>query len=196
MDAARRLILHHRRLLAAIFAGLAALSALTALRPSTPGETVVVAQRDLASGTVIEVGDLDTVELTSVPSHAHSSTDDLIGQRVAAPMRKGEALTDYRLLATSLLDGYGEGQVLATVRIGDRAQLTGLTVGSFVSVLGSDPQGESPPEVLTRRAQVAAMPATDDREDAPGLTLAVDEKAGRLLTTAGQRLQLSVISVP
>ena len=49
MEKISRLVLRHRRPLAALFAGLAVLLALEALRAEPPGRTVVVAAHDLAN---------------------------------------------------------------------------------------------------------------------------------------------------
>lgn len=193
MHAVQRFVLLHRRSLAALFAGLAVLAALTALKPPPSGDTVVVARRDLTSGMTIEAGDLRTVRLSATPSHAHTTTADLIGQRVAGPMREGEVLTDYRLLETAMLDGYEKGSVLATVRLAQGDPPAGLRVGGHVDVVGIDPQGEVESTVVARRAEIAALPDNDER---PSVVLVVPGTVGLELATAGQRAKLDVLSVP
>src|SRR3954470_16501033 len=117
MDHIHRFIFEHRRVLAAVCAGLAVLAGLSALRETPDGSTVVVAGHDLTSGHVITNADLDTRLLPagSVPAHPLSRSA-AVGRRVAGPMRTGEALTDYRVLRSDALNGYGPGSVLTTVR--------------------------------------------------------------------------------
>lgn len=196
-QAVRRFVLQHRRVFAAVFAGLGVLFALGALTPSTPGTSVVVARHDLASGAVLAAGDLRTTNFPagSKPAHAWTSTDTLVGRRIAAPMRTGEALTDFRLLEPGLLQGYDKGLVLATVRISEPTQLAGLRVGDHVNIVGSDPQGEAESTVIARRVEVVSLPRLGESEESPVLSVAVSEEVGLKLATAGLRARLSVLTV-
>jgi len=184
---------------AAGFAGLAVLFALGALKPSTPGSPTVIARHDLASGSVLGADDLRTTTLPagSKASHSWASPDELLGRRIAAPMRKGEAFTDYRLLGPGLLDGYDDGLVLATVHIAEPTQFAALRVGDHVNVVGSDPQGESASTVVARRAVIVSLPHMRDRDesDSVAIALAVPESVGLRLATAGLRARMSVLSV-
>ena len=111
MDHIHRFVFEHRRVLAAVCAGLAVLAALSAAAGVTDGEAVVVASHDLASGHVITEADLD------VPAGCRRgrcrltrcSRSAAVGRRVAGPMRTGEALTDYRVLRPDALKGYRSG---------------------------------------------------------------------------------------
>ena len=191
-------VLHHRRVIAACFAGLAVLFALSALKPSTPGTPVVVARHDLLSGASLRADDLRIVTLpeASQASHSWSSPDELVGRRIAAPVRKGEVLTDYRLLEPGLLEGYDKGFVLATINISGPTQLAALRVGDHVNVVGTDPQGEAGSTVIARRAVIVALPRLTDREESVALALAVPERVGLQLATAGLRARMSVLAVP
>lgn len=194
----RRFVLHHRRIIAACLAGLAVLAALSSLKPSSPGTPVVVASRDLASGSTLQDADLTTVSLPpgSRPSHGWSAADKLLGRRIAAPIRKGEALTDYRLLEPSLLEGYDDGFVLAMVPVAEPGQLTALRVGSHVNVIATEPQGEADSTVVARRAEIAALPGVTEGEGSSTVALIVPESVGLSLATAALRSRLSVLSVP
>lgn len=187
-------------MLAAGFAGLAVLFALGALQPSTPGNPVVVARRDLAGGSVLTAADLSTATLpsASTASHSWSSPDPLVGRRIAAPMRRGEILTDFRLLEPALLDGYDKGLVLATIRIAEPTQLVAVRVGDHVDVVGTDPEDESASTVIARRAVIVSLPRPDDRDEASAVavSLAVSESVGLKLATASLRVRLTVLSVP
>lgn len=194
----RRFVLTHRRLLAAGFAGLAVLFALGALKPSTDGVRIVVARHDLASGSVLTAEDLHTtrVPTTGRPSHSSTSVTGLVGRRIAGPMRRGEALTDYRLLQPGLLAGYDKGFVLSTVRIADATQLSSIKVGDHVNVIGTDPAGESVSAVIARRVVVVSLPRTESDNNSPAISVAVPEKVGLALAGAALDAQLSVLAVP
>lgn len=193
-----RFVIHHRRVIAACFAGLAVLFALSALKPSTPGTPVVVARHDLLSGASLRADDLRTVTLPSgsQASHSWSSPDELVGRRIAAPLRQGEVLTDFRLLEPGLLAGYDKGLVLSTISISEPAQLASLRVGDHVNVVGSDPQGEAGSTIIARRAVIVSLPRPTDRDESVALALAVPEEVALQLATAGLRARMSVLSVP
>lgn len=195
--AIRHFVLQHRRVIAACFAGLAVLFGLSALQPSTPGTPVVVSRHDLRGGALIDAGDLRTVTMApgSKASHSWSAPHELIGRRIAAPMRQGEVLTDYRLLEPGLLAGYGKGLVLATIHIADPTQLAALRVGDHVNVIGTDPQGEAGSTIIARRAVIVSLPRMTDRAESAALALAVSEEAGLRLATAGLGARMSVLSV-
>lgn len=194
----RHFILTRRRLLAAGFAGLAVFFALAAMKPTTAGGPVVVTRHDLVSGSVLTAADLRTVSLPTArrPSHASASTAALIGRRLAGPMRRGEIVTDYRLLQPGLLAGYDDDLVLSTVRIADATQLSSVKVGDHVNVIGSDPQGESGSSVIARRAVVISLPRTAGEDNSPAVAVAVPEKVGLALATAALDARLSVLTVP
>ncbi|MGZ5413743.1 MAG: SAF domain-containing protein [Aeromicrobium sp.] len=197
-DVARRFVLTHRRALAAVFAGLAVLFAFGAMKPSTPGSPAVVARHDLVSGAVLTADDLRTTTMPtgSKATHSWTSAEELLGRRIAAPMRKGEVLTDYRLLEPGLLDGYDKGRVLATVQIAEPTQLAALRVGDHVNVVGSDPEGEAESTVIARRAVIASLPRLNESDDSLAIALVVPEPVGLKLAAAGPGARLSVLSVP
>src|SRR4051812_35957862 len=95
----RMILSRHRRLLAALFAATAAALALTTIRHHPAGVRILVAARDLGSGTVLRR--VDMVERSfpagTVPSGAVRHAE---GRVLSAPMRRGEPLTDARLAAS------------------------------------------------------------------------------------------------
>lgn len=194
---ARRFVLTHRRSLAALFAALAVLFALGSLQPSEHTVAIVVARHDLAAGSVLRGSDLHGVRLPVAvrPAHAHTSTKGLIGRRVAAPMRKGEALTDFRLLAPGLLDGYDAGFVLSTIAVADSTQLTALRVGGHINIVATDPEGEAATIVIARRAEIVSISSDEGDNPAPTVVVAVREKVGLAIATAETHARLSVLMV-
>src|SRR6185437_5826353 len=112
---ARRTIDWHRRPIAAVLVGLAVLASLSALAPKHPPTRAVwTAANDLAGGSPIRAVDivLARVPLPLVPAGALTSDSAVVGRLLAAPVRRGEPLTDVRLLGPSLLAALGRpGQV-------------------------------------------------------------------------------------
>jgi len=164
VDHIPRLLLRHRRPLAALLAGLAVLLALAHLRAEPPGRAVVVAAHDLASGTVLTADDLDHVRLpeSAAPDHSTRSVAEAVGRTVAGPMRAGEVFTDRRVVRADRMSGYPAGSVLATVRLADADALTNLRVGDRVDVVAVRPDGEGSATVVARAAEVVTLPADAD----------------------------------
>ena len=133
----RRLVLVRRRMVAALLAGLAVLTGVRAASmPATEMTAVVVAADDLPGGSTLTLHDVTTVELPldAVPSGALPRAEAVDGRVLAAPLREGEPLTDVRLVAPGLLDGY-PGLVAAPVRVADPAVVRLLGVGDRVDLV-------------------------------------------------------------
>lgn len=203
MERFHQLVHEHRRLLAAVFTGLAVLAGLTALRPSDDLAAVLVARHDLRSGQIVTSGDVRTASLPagSTPTRV-LSRDEAIGRRVAGPMRAGEAMTDYRIVRPDSLAGYGEDAVRTTVRV-DAAEVAGLRVGDRVDVVAADPGGEAPAEIVARGVEIVTVPQTDgtgadgtgaDGTGAAVLGVVTTEQNALSLARAGLAARLSVIT--
>jgi Flp pilus assembly protein CpaB len=176
-SAVRRAVLRRRRMLSALFAAAAVLAGARAVAPPPP-ETVSVltAARDLPSGTVLDADDLVTVRLPD-GSAPDGMAADPVGRTVAAPLRRGEPVTDVRLVGRSLLDGY-PGMVAVPVRIPDAGAAALLEVGDRVDVLATDPSGSAPANVVAPGVQVIAMPPADEG------TSGIGAVSGRLIVVA------------
>jgi Flp pilus assembly protein CpaB len=135
------------------------LAGLHAVRPP-PGPTlaVAVAAHDLASGTVLTPDDLVThrypVGLAPVGSVA-----DAAGRTLAAPVRAGEPVTDVRLVAPSLLEGY-PGRVALPVRIADASAVGLIRSGDRIDLVAADPRRGTASYVAVG-VPVLAVPAPD-----------------------------------
>lgn len=155
----RRAVLARRRLLAAVLAAVAVVAGLQAATAAPPSRIpVVVAARDLPSGTVLGADDVRTVGFApgSAPAGAVGHPD---GRTLAAPLRAGEPVTDVRLVGPRLADGY-PGLVAVPVRLPDAAVAALLTVGDRVDLLSADPQ-HGGAVVVAADVPVLALP-TDD----------------------------------
>jgi Flp pilus assembly protein CpaB len=195
MDRIHRFVFEHRRSLAAFFAALAVLTALSALRQQPDGAALLVARHDLRSGHVLTASDVRTanVPTRARPSHA-LGRDAAVGRRVAGPMRAGEAITDYRVLQDDALAGYADDAVLTTIRV-DRADgLTGLHVGDRIDVIAVDPDGESEAKVVARSVEVVTLPPSSGDTEVVSVGIVTTEKVALALATAALEARFSVIT--
>lgn len=196
----RRAVLARRRLLAALCAAVAVVTALRAnAAPPSPRAEVLTAAHDLAAGVVVRAEDLRRTPFTpdSVPSGTVSAAT-AVGRTTAGPVRAGEPLTDAGLVTASLLDGY-PGLVAVPVRIGDPGAVRLLRVGDHVDVLAADPQDKSPAQVVGRDVPVLAIPRSPGAS--AGLTngalvvLGLPEASSRTLAQASVAAFLSVVII-
>jgi Flp pilus assembly protein CpaB len=190
----RRAVLARRRLLAAVLAGVAVAAGVqAATAPPPPSVGVLTAARDLPAGAVLGSDDLVTVDFApgSVPSGA---TRDAVGRTLAAPVRRGEPVTDVRLLGPALTAGDPE-LTAVPVRLPDAAMVTLLEVGDRIDLIATDPQGSGASVVATGVPVLALPPgsAETDGSGQPGglvvVGVAPTEVTG--LADAGVRLFLT-----
>lgn len=196
MDRLDRFVFTHRRLLAAICAGLAVLLTLATLEDGSGTRRVVVVTGDLDAGTVLIAEHVTTQELPveAIPTGVLTSTADAVGRALAGPVRDGEVVTDRRVVDARDLSGFGiDDPALATVRVTDRAVLGALHVGSRVDVVAVDPHGEAAPSVIARSVAVVSLPSTeDDGGDAIGLVAPTEVAVA--LAAAGLGAGLTVVA--
>ncbi|QFG21594.1 SAF domain-containing protein [Actinomadura sp. WMMB 499] len=144
-----------RRPLATLFAAAAAWLALLTLRPGPPATVrVLAAARDLPAGATLAASDVRPVSLPpgAVPSGALRA--DAAGRVLAGPMRRGEPLTDVRVIGDRLLRGFGPDKVATPIRIADAGTVRLVRPGDRIDVLAAPHPGEAP---------MAAPPAGIDR---------------------------------
>ncbi|HEX6446468.1 MAG TPA: Flp pilus assembly protein CpaB [Streptosporangiales bacterium] len=199
----RRAVSKHRRLLAATLAAAAVALAVGAVRPDQPATAhVVTAARDLAAGSDLHSGDLRVrdVPASAVPDGALHRAGDAVGQELAAPVRRGETLTDVRLVGASSARGYGPGRVGTPVRIADSGVASLLRPGSVVDVLavptaaGLDATG--PAKVVAARVRVVAVPGDGGSGTTSGTLVVVaatpEQAAALTRAAAGSRLSVTL----
>jgi Flp pilus assembly protein CpaB len=197
----------HRRLIAAVLAGIAIISGLTALRPK-PAATIPVwaAARDLTGGTRLVRSDLVLERLPpgDVPLGALAVPAAPTGRLLAAPVRRGEPLTDVRLLSAALLTGIGAASDVAVpVRVTDGpAALALVQTGDSVDVISTD-DGEAvgvrtAASVVVEDVRVLAVP---DHVTADGAGLVIvaataAEATALAMIPAGNRISLALRPTP
>ncbi len=169
----RRAVLRRRRLLAALcVAAAVALGVRAASAPPPATTTVLTAARDLPAGAPVAADDVVGVEFApeSVPAGAVA---DPVGQTLAAPLRRGEPVTDVRLVGQSLADAHPELTTLP-VRLPDTEAASLLAPGDRVDLVATDPQGGGA-RVVASDVLVLATPAPDPATgaDTPGVVVVV-----------------------
>ncbi|MGW0804058.1 RcpC/CpaB family pilus assembly protein [Nonomuraea sp. NPDC002799] len=184
----------HRRLIAVALAAMAVLCSFLATRPAAPAATVLVAARDLSPGP-IRPGDLHPAAFASPPAGAVRTT--ATGQVLAAPMRKGEPLTDVRLLRTYPLP---PGLVATPVRIADPAAASLLSPGSTISVLATVSDTAFAARLIAENITVITTPAATAKAAASDhgalLVLATTPSQAAELAAAQTNGRLSITIKP
>ncbi|MGB5110848.1 MAG: SAF domain-containing protein [Mycobacterium sp.] len=145
---------------------LVVLAAIAALRPDPAGERidVVVALQDLDPGTPLTSSDVAVQSrfATTVPDGA-SKIGDVLGTTLAGPARRGEVITDVRLLGSRLTEATaGPDARIVPLHLADEALVDLIRVGDVLDVLaaGSAQAGpDTPPEVIATEAVVALVSA-------------------------------------
>lgn len=167
-----------RRVLAAI---LVLLAAAVALRPQPGTATVLVAARDLVPGATLTAADVRAQSLPPglVPDGAATDPSDVEGKVLAGAARRGEPITDVRLLGTELSHLLAPDASSATVpiRLSDPDVAELLAPGSTVDVVSVAERGGQP-TVLADRATVLAV--LDDRGGG-GMGQSTRRQQGRLV---------------
>ena len=153
----------HRVLLAAGLAAASVATGLSAVAPTAePTTGVLTAARDLAAGAVLQPGDLVTARLPDalVPAGALTDPATVAGRLVAGPVRRGEPLTDVRLLGAALLPSGAD--VAVPVRLAEPATAALVTPGDRVDVLAASPEGGVAASVVATGLAVLSVPAPSD----------------------------------
>ena len=164
----RRAVLRRRRPLAAALTAVAVAAGLHSVTaPPPPRVDVLVAARDLPAGTVLAPGDL-----APVPFAPDSVPDDLAasaaGRTLAAPLRRGEPVTDVRLVGPGLADG-NPGVTAVPVRLPDAGMADLLAAGDRIDLVAADPQGAGA-RVVAAGVPVLAVPEPSPDPSAGGVT--------------------------
>ena len=146
-------------------AALVVLAGVAALRPDPDGErvAVVVAAHDLSPGAALSADDLllEKRLIPTIPDGAQSEIDTVVGSTLAGPARRGEVLTDVRLLGRRLAESAaGPGARIVPVHPVDSALTDLVRPGDVVDVVASSDSGsESKPHVVATDAIVVLVSA-------------------------------------
>jgi Flp pilus assembly protein CpaB len=154
-------------------AGLVVLAGVAALRPDPDGERapVLVAAHDLSPGAALSADDLQLEKrlIPTIPDGAQSEIDTVVGSTLAGPARRGEVLTDVRLLGRRLAESAaGPGARIVPVHPVDSALTDLVRPGDVVDVVAtSQTSPPSAPRVIATDAIVVLVSA---KQKAQGVT--------------------------
>jgi Flp pilus assembly protein CpaB len=158
--------------------GLVVLAGVAALRSDPEGDRieVLVAARDLGSGTALSVDDvrLEKRSATTVPDGSQADLNTVLGSTLASPTRRGEVLTDVRLLSSRLAESTaGPGARIVPLHLADSALIDLVRVGDVVDVLAApsgEPQSPTPAvsKVIATDAVVVLVSAKEKRSSSEG----------------------------
>lgn len=192
-----------RQVTAGLLVGLALV---LALRPPPAGPAdpvtvpVVVAAADLTAGVVLSESDLGLADLpvSLAPDGAGRQRAELVGRVLAAPLRRGEPVTDVRVVGPGLWSQVPAGEVAAPVRLADLAVAALLRPGDRVDVLATAPE-TGVAEVVAADALVlsvtpdapASGPTGSSTAAAGLLVLAVPPETARVLAGAATTSSLT-----
>ena len=122
------------------------LAAVVALRSDPQGDRteIVVATRDLPSGVALTADDvrLENRTAATVPDGSQSDVGAVIGATLAGPARRGEVLTDVRVLGPRLAESVaGPDARIVPLPLADSALLDLVRPGDVVDVLAAGAEG-------------------------------------------------------
>lgn len=191
----RRAVARRRVLLSSGLAAAAVAAGLSAVAPAAePGVAVLTASRDLVAGSPLVPGDVVTTSLPAdvVPDGVLIDAAETVGRVVAGPVRRGEPLTDVRLLGATLLAGSDD--VAVPVRVAEPATAALVRAGDVVDVLSAAPDGGAAASVVATALAVLSVPALeDDTGEGALLVLSADRLTAARLAAAAVTGRLSVV---
>ena len=162
-----------RRIAAGVLVLLAGASAVRP-DPADLHREVVIAVRDLSPGITLTADDITLRKHPAalLPDGAQTGPASLIGATLAGPARRGEVLTDARVLGSRLAGlSAGPDARVVPLQLADTAVLNLLRAGDIVDVLGAPgPTSDTRPRVVANDAVVVlvspgstALGSGDDR---------------------------------
>ncbi|MCZ2404348.1 flagella basal body P-ring formation protein FlgA [Paenarthrobacter sp. Z7-10] len=191
MRRVRRLLGRRRRLIAALLFCAATAVAVQQLTPEPVSMTaVLVAARDLAAGATVTRADvaLQRLPQAAIPATAYRSAAEVVGHRLAGPLRKRQLITDASLLGPGLLSGAPPGSQAVPLRLADPSTLQLIRPGQLVTVVLSSSNGleqSGVDEVLATAVPVLWKPPDEGGDSA----LLPGKEADGLLVVAANPAQ-------
>lgn len=151
---------------------LVVLAGVAAIRSGPQGDwaEVVVASRDIAPGTTLTADDvaLETRLTETVPDGSANDVSSVLRTTLAGPARRGEVLTDVRLLGSRLTEAAaGADARIVGVHPADAALIDLVRPGDVVDVVAADDASEPPgaPRVLATGGIVVLVSDKQNHDD-------------------------------
>ena len=174
-----------RRLAAAVLVLLAAAAALRP-DPATELAPILVATRDLVPGAALTSVDIrqEYRRTAQRPDGALTDPAAVIGAGPAGVIRRGEVLTDVRVLGSRLTEtGFGPDARLTPIRLADARVADLIRPGDLVDVIAAPADAGTGARVLATDATVIAVPEAPANTSAEGRVVLI-----ALPTAAAQRV--------
>jgi Flp pilus assembly protein CpaB len=150
----------NRRLAVALLLCAAAGIAVQQLTPA-PAHTVtaMASARDLPAGATLSSNEVVPVRVPPgmIPSGAFTDTAAIQGKQLAAPLRKGQLISDTQLLGPGLLAGTAPGSAAVPLRMADPSSIQLVAPGQLVNIVmtnGTDYGQAAESEVLAASVPV------------------------------------------
>jgi len=141
------------------------LAALAAFRPDPTDEQgeAVIAAHDLSPGVTLTPDDvrLERRSAATLPEGSQDNLESVVGATLAGPTRRGEVLTDVRVLGSRLAGlTTGPDARIVPLHLTDAAVLDLIRPGDVVDVLGATSAAADPhPQVIASAAIVVLVSA-------------------------------------
>ena len=152
--------------------GLVLLAGVAALRPDPDDDStrVVVASHDLGPGAELTDDDVrvETRSAPTVPDGSPSDLDAVVGSTLAGPARRGEVLTDVRLLGRRLAESAaGPDARIVPVHPAESALIDLVRPGDVVDVVAAaEGSAQATPHVVATDAIVVSVSAKPKAQSA------------------------------
>ncbi|XAS66360.1 RcpC/CpaB family pilus assembly protein [Micrococcaceae bacterium Sec5.7] len=177
----------NRRLAVALLLCVAAGIAVHQLTPA-PADTIVAlaSARDLPAGTALTGADVVSLRIPPgvVPDGSFTDGAAVQGKQLAAPLRKGQLLSETQLLGPGLLAGTSPGSAAVPLRMADPSSIQLVSPGQLVNVVmtrGNAYDQKSPSEILASGVPVLW---TSSQGGKTGQWLGAGETDGLLVVAA------------
>jgi len=158
--------------------GLVVLAFIATLRSNPDGDRVdvLVASHDLRPATTLTADDVRVEKrlATTIPDGSQTDLGAVLGATLASPTRRGEVLTDVRVLGSRLAESTaGPGARIVPLHLADNALIDLVRVGDVVDVLVASDTGAQPaapavtsaPRVVATDAVVVLVSAKQAGDD-------------------------------
>jgi Flp pilus assembly protein CpaB len=201
LQSIRRAGTWHRRKLAVVAAVAAVLTGINAALPPDPPTVQAVRSAVRLDGGVVLTSDdvsVTRVPADAVPDDALTTLNAAVGRTVAAPVSKGQLLTELSVAAPGR--SARPGRVVAPLRLGDADLVALLSVGDAVDVVAADVEAAQA-AVVAREIRIVGLPPPPDAaglgapSSSSGGALVLVEVDSRTATALAQAAVTATLSV-
>ena len=156
------LIVRYRRSIAASFAGIGTLIALSLVIPGPGSQTkVLVATSPLSAGTTLTASDFvqKTLPDDFGWSTLQTQSSDLVGRVLAHSIAANQPISSSDLIGQGILTGLPENYVAVSIPVSSSTSASLLNVGNVIDVYGSSNDGFNTGVLIASRARILAIPS-------------------------------------